>query len=275
MGNVLLAYPDRLLDSASYSTVLSGGSWLGTLPITSLKNPLLSAKARSTNALAASTKFDADLGVARAIRVIAILRHNFSAAATIQVRGYSDAGYTSLVWDSTALAVWPEGYPAVENKKRYQEDFYILLPSDQTARYWRTEILDTANPAGYAELARAIFMPAFQPAVNFVWGHSVGIETDTTQTRSRGGVDYYDRKEPRRVTRFALPYLSQSEAFGQVFEMQWDRGIDKEVLFVYDPADTGVMLKKRSWLATLRELSPIEFPYLDGFSAAVELLEIM
>ena len=248
---------------------------MGTLPITNLKNPLLSAKARSTDALAASTKFDADLGVARAIRVIAILRHNFSADATIQVRGYSDAGYTSLVWDSTALAVWPEGYPAVENKKRYQEDFYILLPSDQTARYWRTEIVDTSNPAGYVELARAIFMPAFQPAVNMIYGASVGIGTDTTKTRSRGGVDYYDRKEPLRSARFQLDVLTEAEAFTDVFDLQWDRGIDREILFVFDPSDTGVLLKKRSWLATIRELSPIEFPYFNNHQTAFAVEEVL
>jgi len=275
MGNVILAYPDRLLDSASYSTVLSSGSWLGTLPITNLKNPLLSAKARSTNALAASTKFDADLGVARTIRAVNLMRHNFSADATVQLSGYSDAGYTNLVWDSTALAVWPEGYPAAEDKKRYQDDFPLILPSDQTARYWRTEILDTANPAGYVELARAIFMPAFQPEINMLRnGAAIGIETDTTKKRSRGGVDYPDRKEPRRVQRFTLK-VTEAEAFDDILDMQWDRGIDREVLFVFDPEDVGKRLKQRAFLCTLRQLSTIEFPYVNHNAVGFEVEEIL
>ena len=274
MDNVMIAWPDRLIDSASYTTTLSGGLWASTLSLANLKNPLLSAKSRSANALVASTTFDADLGVARAVRVIAILRHNFSALATIQVRGYSDAGYTSLVWDSTALSVWPEGFPSAENKKRYQDDFYIIAPSDQTARYWRTSISDAANPAGYVELARAVFAPAFKPDVNFIYGASLGLETDTSKERSRGGVDYWDRKEPRRTAQFQLKVLVESEAF-QIFDMQFERGIDREIVFIFDSGDTGVMFKRRAWLATLRQMSAIEFPYANNHSVALEAVEIL
>lgn len=275
MGNVLLAYPDRLLISASYTPLLSSGFWNPSYPLNNLQNPLLSKKACSTDAATGATKFDADMGVARTIRVIAFLRHNFSATATVSVRAYSDSGYTSLVYDTGILPIWSEGYPAVEDKKRYQEDFHIILPADVTARYWRTEIVDTANPAGYVELARAIFMPAFQPAVNFIYGATLGIETDTTKVRSRGGVDYADRKEPRRLSQFQFDVLSESEAFSNVFDLQWDRGIDREVLFVFDSADTGLLLKKRCFLATLRELSPIEFPYFNNHQTAFAVEEVL
>ncbi|MBT0666428.1 hypothetical protein KI809_19135 [Geobacter pelophilus] len=271
----LFCYPNRLDDSLSYSTTLSGGSWSATLPLTNLKSPLLSKKARSTNALAASTQFNTDMGTPRAIRALALLRHNLSSAATVRFRGYSDSGYTSLVWDSTALSVWPEGYPAVENKKRYQEDFYVILTAAATARYWKTEIVDTANSAGYIEIGRAFYAPAFEPGLNMSYGASISLETDTTSERSKGGVDYYDRSEPRRVIQFTLPVNSQDQAFSDIFDMQWDRGIDQPLLFVFEPTDTGVLLKKRSWLATLRRLSAIEFPYVNNHSVAFELMETL
>lgn len=275
MSNCMFAYPDYARVSLSYSPVFSGGSWVPSLPLINLQNELLAKRSRSADALTTSTKYDLDMGVARTVRVIALLRHNAGSAATVRVRAYSDAGYTTLVWDSTALSFWPEGYPAAENKKRYQEDFYIILPSDQTARYWRTEITDTANPAGYIELGRAIFAPAWQPAVNMEYGAGIGLETDTTSQRTPGGVDYFDRKEARRVQRFTLPVLSESEGMGNVFDMQWDRGIDREVLFVFDPADTGVMQKKRTFLGRLRQLSAIEYPYGTNLRTGFEIGEVL
>jgi hypothetical protein len=274
MQNCLFAWPDRLLDSASYSTVLSGGSWNTDFPLANLKSTLLSKKARSADALAASTKFDSDLGTARAVRVIALLRHNAGSAATVRVRAYSDSGYTTLVHDAGTVSFWPEGYPAAEDKKRYQEDFYIVLSSTQTARYWRTEIVDTANPAGYFEMGRCIFAPAYQPAINMIYGANIGLTTDTSSDRSLGGVDYFDRREPRRVQQFTLNSLDEAEAFNNVFDMQWDRGIDRELLFVHDPGDTGIMLKRRAFLSTLRQLSAIEYPYGDVHSVGFEVGEV-
>lgn len=275
MSSCLICYPDRLLPSASYSPILSNGSWLSTLPLINLQDPLLGKKARSTNALATSTKFDADLGTSRAVRVIYVARHNAGSDATIRVRGYSDAGYTNLVCDTGAVSMWPEGYPAAENKKRYQDDFCIIFNTDQTARYWRNEVVDTANPSGYFEMSRFEFLPAFQPGANMLYGATIGLATDTSKQRTKGGVDYWDRSEPRRTQAFTLTDLSQAEAFDKVFDMQWDRGIDGELLFIHDPADTGIMLKRRSFLCTLRELSPIEYPYGDGHKSAFVVEEIL
>lgn len=276
MSNALFCWPDRLLDSSSYRPVLSGGSWSSSFPLANLKNTQLSKRARSANCLAASTQFVADMGTARGIRAIAFLRHNASSAGTVRVRSYSDAGLTTLVWDSTALSFWPEGYPAAEDKKRYQEDFYLLVPANTAAaRYWLAEISDTSNPAGYIELGRAMFAPGFAPTVNIDYGASIGIETDTSSKRSDGGVDFWKRKEPRRIIQGTLSTLNETEAFTSVFDMMWDRGIDKEILFIFDPDDTGVMLKRRSWLATIKQLSPLQFPYFDNYSHPFQLQEVL
>jgi len=275
MGNCLFCWPDRLQVSASYTPILSGGSWSASLPLLNLQNLALSRKARSVDATTAATQFSVDLGVSRSIRAISIMRHNLSSAATVRVRGYSDAGHTTLVWDSTALSIWPEGYPTAEDKKRYQEDFHIILSASQSFRYPLVEISDTANPAGYVELARCMFFPAFQPAVNMSYGAGLGLETDTSKERSLAGTDFWDRKEPRRTVRFTLPVLSESEAFNDLLDLQWDRGIDREVLFVFNPDDAGLLLKKRTFLMTIRQLTAIEFPYGTNHTTGFEGGEVL
>src|SRR5262245_42530055 len=74
------------------SPTLSGGSWLVALPLTNLQDRRLARVARSTNDDAASTQFDVDLTVARSIRVISLVNHNLSLAATVRVRSSNTVG---------------------------------------------------------------------------------------------------------------------------------------------------------------------------------------
>lgn len=86
----IIASPDRTLES---DTVLSGGSYSGSLPLANIKNPLLSKVARTTNALAASSQFNVVFGSQREVRLFALLNHNLSLAATVRAKGYAHPGY--------------------------------------------------------------------------------------------------------------------------------------------------------------------------------------
>lgn len=273
MSNCLLAWPDYTLSSASHTPTVTGGSWQSTLPLGNLLLAPLSRKARSTNATEAFTYFDIDLITARGILLIALLRHNCSAAATVRIKGSTVSNFNSTVYDSGAVTLWPEGYPTAENRLGYQADFYLPLPSVQTARYWRVAFSDTGNTSGYVELARCCLMAAWQPTLNMIYGAALGLETDTTSDRALGGATYFDRREPRRVQKFTLENLAEGEAFDRAFKMQWQLGIDGEILFCHDPAATGERLKQRTFLATLRQLTAIEYPYTTAHRTAFELLE--
>ena len=272
MSNCLLAYPDRTLVSSSYTPVLDAGTWNANYPLANLQNPLLAAKARSGNVTVGSPSFRVNLGVSRNINVIALLRHNASSSGTVTIRAYSDV-FTTLIL-TLNVSFWPEGYPSLEDKKVYQNDLYIPI-SSITARSFIFDVFDDTNPAGYFELSRCILAPSFQPAINMIYGSSIGLETETQRQRTLGGVDYYDRKEPRRIKQFTLDSLSEVEAFDSILDMQYDRGLDKELLFVTDLTDTGKRLKQRSFLGTLRTLNAIEHPYFDGHSVGFEIAEIL
>lgn len=262
MGNVLLAYPDLTL-----TATLSEGSWLTALPLTLLQDAQLATAARSSDATAASSKFKIDLGSAKAVRVISLYKHNLTDAATVKVTGSNNSDMSSPVYAGSAVTV-----PAT--LAGYQKVYTIVLTADTTARYWRLEISDTANPAGYVQLARCLLMTGWQPTTNMIYGASIVPSTDTAVERSLGGVDFFDRRDPRRSCKFTIDKLSLTEGMTDL-DMQMNLGIDGEMLFVFDPSFTGQDLLRTVFLGTLRQLSAIEYPYFATNSVAHEVQEIL
>lgn len=283
MANCMMGFPNRI-DAAT----ITGGSWTAGLPLANLKDRRLGKVARSTNAALASTKFDMDLGKALPIKLVAPTNHNFSLNAKYRLRGSMASDMSAPVYDSgaTFLDVWPVVYPfgtleweddnwwsgkyTPEQIAGYTPTFAIILPTAKLARYWRLEIDDTANAAGYVQLGRVFIGPAWQPAINMVYGASLGWETKTTVQEARSGAEYFDARIPYQVERFTLDALDQDEAFSQAFELFRRAGIDKEVFFIHDPDDT-VHALRRQFLARLRQLSAIEFANVNTNKAGFEL----
>lgn len=86
MANIFLAWQNRA-DEA----ILSGGSWLSSLPITNMQNRQLQKVARTSNAALTSTRFDIDLQQGRPIGVLALVNHNISVTGRIQITGAATA----------------------------------------------------------------------------------------------------------------------------------------------------------------------------------------
>lgn len=285
MANVMLGFPNRI-DAAT----LSGGSWQATLPLSNLQTRTLGKVARSSNALAASTKFDIDLGAEKNIRVLSLVNHNLSLAATCKIVAAATADFASPIYDSGNIEVWPVVYPAdaldweednwwdgkytAEQREGYTWTAVHILQSNILARYWRVEITDSGNAAGYVQIGRVFIGPAWQPETNMSWGLALGWQTDTELQQARSGALYFSRRTPRRVTRFSLENMTEDEALANAFELQRRAGIDAEVLYIFDPDDTVHALRRR-FLARMRELSPIENPYPNGHQTPVQIEELL
>ena len=77
--NVILAYPNLI-----NHVELSGGSW-NNLPLDNLKIENLNYVARSTNTQLSSTQMTLTFDKIRAVRVIVLVRHNFSIASKYKI----------------------------------------------------------------------------------------------------------------------------------------------------------------------------------------------
>lgn len=272
MSNAILGWPIYSDVGVAYTPTLSGGSWSVALPLTNLQDRRLQKVARSTNALAASTLFEVDLGVARAVRVLALPVHNLGFTATIRVRGGSVAGMGSgVLHDSGTVNVYAAGLNA-ENTQGMNVGWTYALPSDVTARYWRFEIVDTGNPAGYIDIGRLIVAAGWQPTYNVAIGADVSLETGTVRTETDAFSAVFTERKQRRTARFSIKNLAESEAYGSAFDLQRIAGTSGQLHFVFNPDDTTLM-HRRSFLATLRRLTGVQYPYATLTEVPFELVE--
>lgn len=270
MSNCVFGFPNYSDVGVSYTPVLSAGSWVAGLPLTNLQDRRLAKVARSTNDDAASTLFNIDLGVARSVGLLALVGHNLSAGATVRWKGGTSAGAAD-VYDSTALAL---SFAAVSAEDRDGINFSVVhIPAAvQSARYWRVEIVDTANVDTYVEIGRLVIAAKYQPTINMSYGAKLGLEDDTERTVTDGGAAVYQEKAVRRTQRLVLDHIAEAEAFANGWKMQRLAGTKKQLFWVSDAADTTLM-HERSFLCVMRELSGLEYPYATRNSMAVELVE--
>ncbi len=287
MANCMLGFPNRV-DSAA----LSGGAWTAGLPLANVKNRVLGKFARTQDAQPSSTWLDIDLGIARNIRALAVVNHNFSLAAKYRLRGADVSDFSTVIYDtgSTPKDVWPVVFPAsaldweddnwwsgrytAEQITGYTPTLTMLAESNVIARYWRLQIFDADNAAGYLQFGRIFIGPVWQPALNMSYGASLAWETKTEVQEARSGAEYFDVRVPYRVQQFTLDWMKQDEAFSQAFELFRRAGIDKELLWIHDPDDTVHAIRRR-FLARLRTLSPIEYPYPLINKTAFEIKELL
>jgi hypothetical protein len=285
MANCMLGFPNRIDQAA-----LSGGAWTAGLPLTMLQNRIIGKVARTVDTAPASTWFDIDLGAGRKIQIVSLTNHNCSLRARYRITAANASDFALPTYDSGWSDVWPVVYPfgtlewaddnwwsgryTAEQASGFTPALIHLLPTYALARYWRIEIDDALNPAGFVQAGRAFIGPAWQPVLNMSYGASLAWETKTEVQESIGGAEYFQRRTPYRVQKLSLDWMRQDEAFAQAFELMKQAGIDQEVLFVHDPADTVHALRRR-FLARLRTLGPIEYPYPMINKTAFELKEII
>ncbi|MEI6438998.1 MAG: hypothetical protein WCO83_02225 [Alphaproteobacteria bacterium] len=287
MSNTLIAFNNRI-DGAT----LSGGSWSGTLPLTNIQSRQLAKVARSSNLLLASTLINADITADKLVRVIGIVNHNFSLTAKFRIRAGSDNTFsTGVLLDTGWINIWPSVYASTSLEwqstnwwaGRYSDEeragitperFYVNT-SSINARYWRLEFDDASNTDGYVQIGRLFLGAGWQTKVNPQYGGlSLGLESPTEIQTALSGAEYFDKRTSFRVARFSTEWMSESEGMENAFEIQRQMGIDGEVVYIHDPDDTSQALR-RQFLGRLRQLSPIEYPYVSLTKTAWEIRELL
>jgi len=285
MSNLLLAFNNRVDRS-----VLSGGAWSSGLPLANLQDRILSHPARSTNALDTSTWFTVIFPTAWRINVVALCKHNLDADAWWRVRAFSDSGFSNATYDSGFVQVWKpytgthdEAWEApsfwdnrvtFDDANGYLWHAILAVPNNQESRYWKIEISNTTNAAGYLQIGRLFMAAAWSPQYNFNYGASLQFEDHAEIEEAVDGTEHFLVKPVYRVVRLALDWLSTDEAMRGLLDLQRTMGVTGEVLFMWDPQEIEHLVR-RSFLGRLRQLSPIENPYLSLHKTQLEIKELL
>lgn len=283
MANCIISFPNRGDDA-----VLSGGSF--AIPVAQLQNRIIKSPARTTNASNGSFLVNGLFSKERSVRLVALVRHNFSIEATFRFRLFLDSMLTLLEYDSGVLPVFPEVYTeetetwdggnffdltvSEEDREGLTATLIHVLPDSFSGISFRLEVFDPLNSDGYLEAGRLFVGDGWQPVYNMAYGASVGFEARSLIDEAIGGTEFFDEREDYRVARFALPITSEDEAFGVGFEMLRKQSITQDVFYMWDTADT-VQILRRSFLGRLRQLSPLEADFANNFAHQFEIKELI
>lgn len=170
-----------------------------------------------------------------------------------------DATTDQQVHDSGYTAAIPAGLTTEDTTGMNCAWASIVADGTTAARYWRVNIADTTNAAGYVDVARLVVAGGYQPTINMAPGASISLESETTRTVSDGGAAIYDTRPMRRVARFSVMNLPTSEAFTEAWRVQKHLGASTQCFVSLSPEASHAERVEQAFLATIRELSAIEY----------------
>lgn len=286
MSNLVFAGAPNRADEAT----LTAGSQVASLPVTNLKDRQIAKPWRTQTTAPASTWVRADFGQSQVIGAVALIRHNFSQGSRWRIRVGDDPAFATVSHDSGWVAIWPQieefgalpwgvfqwgGLVPQEVAAQITLSAYYLLPVPVVAQQLRIDIDDAANSAGYLQAGRLVAGPAYRPSRDMLYGWSIGFEDPSVVSKSRGGQTWIDVQERFRVLRFSLANLSETEAFGNIFDYLFRRkGIAGDVL-VIPRADRPDQFHNQAIYGRLRTLEPLTNPYFESFETNFEVEELL
>lgn len=264
MGSLLLLY-ENFLDEVGVT--FSGGSW--ALPLSNLRDPRPSRKARSSSTDTDDSKLRVDLLASRSLKSIAITHSNLSEDAQYRITWYSDEFVASA--GNTGWLPVP-GYPADDPDDKGVSIFHIFA-AVTSSRYWEIEFDDQSNVDGYVQFGRLVMPNHWAPPHNFGLNNSEGAEPNTVRQNSLGGVGYFNRRKPARFFNFAFDFLPADE-IPTLRRIRKLCNTDRQVVVIPDPEDTD-NLNDTAFLATLRDMPALQLLALGDASIAFQAIEVI
>lgn len=282
--SMLIAFRNYVDDGS-----LSGGAWTAGLPRANLATRQPSMLARTNSVVADDTQVTLDIGEARPVAFVGLLRHNLSQSGQWRITVSDDPSFATLKHDSGMVDIWPAITPFGIGLwgefqwggkldpllvGTYGIDGFHVLPASVRGRYVRIELSDTANAAGYLEAGRLVVAPAWQPSVNLQYGWSIEQVDDSRSVKSRGGQTYVDQRPKYRRLTFTLDHLEADEMFGNAYELERLKGKGGDVLVVLDPEDSKHR-HRHSVYGLLAQTTPVSNAYAGRFAKEFVVEELI
>ena len=236
------------------SAAITGGSWLAGLPLSNIATRDLSRVARSSDALTSSTTIQFDHGSAKTARALCIVGHNLTSAATITWDRGTTAGGND-VQDGAAINAWQ--ITPLEYSGRQFAAWVVVTAT--SARYDKIVIADTANPAGYIEIAYAWMSDLWSTAYGPVTGLQQGVQDFSGSERSDAGALWVNRRRRVRNVSMVLEGATPTEA-AILHNLSVYCAATEPVLYCADVADAAER-QRYGFVGSLSELNAIEWPY--------------
>lgn len=251
------------------TTTITGSGWLAAQPVTNMRLRDLSKVSRTTSGSPVGGEFVVDHGTAKTARVLTMMATNLTANATITWNRGTTSGNDNVVAGSPVNA-W-QFTPNVVNGRVYATAM-ITNTTATSARYDEVIISDPGNPAGYIEIGRIWISDLWYPQFGAVHPLSDNIEDLSQVDRSDGGNLWITKKRKIRSVEFAFQGLTIAES-NTLYELMLESGITEEVLYMPKLGDMAYN-QRFGYIATMTELSALEYPFPTRKSLPIRLTEI-
>lgn len=166
-------------------TTITASSEVSSLPWDNVKNHIPEKKGRS-DGLPSSVTVDFDLGSAKAVQQFAILKHNFSAGATVSLLGATNSAFSPAAINVAGIT-YAEGLMLWE------------FVSEQSYRYWRVKIEDSGNTNGYVEAGHVFLGPYDEFDFPFQATNLMKIDPSVKVSSWNGSISSFRRTHMRAV----------------------------------------------------------------------------
>lgn len=251
---------------------LSGGDWEEARPLTYMQDRDTGKRARSTNDGTTATQFLLDLGADPndwLVGVIAIVGHNLSTSALVQITGSDESDLSPAVYESGWVDAYREiypwgilrpGEPGYANGRPADTQPtgipFIQYVPDVACRYWLFEFDDTLNPDGWLEIGRLIVASRYQPSGNFQPGASMAVQTRTVRDDTDSGSFVHDEKPNRRVFDGTFDAIDEDEAHVRFHDLDVLIGTSRPFLFIAEPAK-NYHVHRGAFPAVMEKMNPL------------------
>lgn len=268
------------INQGDLATVTASPAVVATLPATNLQLQPRAAVMRTTSTA------DQDIKLTwpstRILTSAVMSRHNLSSASTWRLQLYSDAAWTTLIYDSTAVSAvpakalgdlsWgvdPLGASSFTGWTYAFSSMYFAPVGAQSAKI---TLSDAANPAGYMEVARLFVGAHIEPRYTGSYGVKLGWKENTTQTRTDGGSLRSDPAQPYRTLSFNLDWIMPEDR-AVLLDAVRCAGKRQDIWITFFPGTGGALERDYSMTAKIVNAPDMGHPSYATYTQQFDLEE--
>lgn len=276
-------------DNAADRGQIAASSEVGNLAVANLRSDL---KSKVWRGLTTNESVILQWDTREPVACIVFAFNNFTAGATMRVRGWEHATDLFETFDTGYLQCAPEGaLGQFQWGAPLGENFYqrggaplfaygfggygvIWLEGGWAVERLEVEVNDPNNPDGFVEAGRLIVGPYWTPLYNFDFGHSLWFEDSTKNTRTEAG-DL--RSEPGAKWRKVALSLSYMDAEDRVAVLRMARvlGKSKPLFLSMFPDSPDPMLEQSYQLwGKIVDSPKITNPQYEAYATQLEIEEV-
>jgi hypothetical protein len=269
MGHIVIATPERV----DAGTLTGLGTIAASLPVVNLQTMQPGKVCRWLSLGAVGLR--CDLGTAPSVNLVAFGPHNGSATAHWRVRAgvsesEADAG---AGYDSGMVPMWPAGGRPSGYDGVMLWSLLWLGAAVQPWRFWRIDVHDETNPAGYFQAGRLVIDAAWQPTRNLRYGWGLGWDDPSETVRAIGGQTWAVERNRGRILEFTLGSMREHEMMENAYELARKRGKARDLLVVRDP-DASTHLHRQMVHGLMTELPPLVNRHFRLFETGYRIAEL-